>query len=146
MRSGRLAVFVMAHRPAAHDSVQAAECRQGRQTRPGLPGGVFTFYDLAQARSSGRFHRFPVAHPSRRERRSRCAMLPAARRVSRDKRQCALLQPIDVEPALRKQPRAVHLHERVEIAERDEHQASLSTVDSDVMRQAVSFPGASVAR
>jgi hypothetical protein len=47
--------------------------------------------------------------------------------------QCALLQPVDVETALRKQPRAVYLHERVEVAERSEHQASLSTVDCDVM-------------
>ena len=41
--------------------------------------------------------------------------------------------------------RAVNLRERVEIAERGQHQASLCTVDRDVMRQAVSFPGASVA-
>jgi hypothetical protein len=57
-----------------------------------------------------------------------------------------LLQPVDVEPTLPKKPRALHLHERVEIAERGEHQAALSSVYRDVMRQAVSFPGASVVR
>jgi hypothetical protein len=38
------------------------------------------------------------------------------------------------------------LHERVEVAERGEHQTPPSTIDRDVMRQAVGFPGGSVAR
>jgi len=44
-----------------------------------------------------------------------------------------------VEQALRKQPNAVHLHKHVRVAERCDHQASLITVDRDVMRQAVGF-------
>jgi hypothetical protein len=55
--------------------------------------------------------------------------------------ECALLQPVDVEHALRKKPRAVHLDERVQVAQRSEHQASLSASHRDVMRQAVSFSG-----
>ena len=48
--------------------------------------------------------------------------------------------------ALREQPRAVDLHERVEIAERRDHQTSLAAVDRDVMRQAVRFAGRSFVR
>src|SRR5258705_11506346 len=58
-------------------------------------------------------------------------------------RQCALFHPVDVEQALRKQPRAVLLHESIEVAERGNHQASLVTVHGNVMRKAVGFAGAS---
>src|SRR5260370_12805057 len=59
--------------------------------------------------------------------------------------QCALLLPVDVEQALRKQPRTADLHERVRVAERGDHQASLFTVDREVMRQSVGLPRGSVA-
>ena len=54
--------------------------------------------------------------------------------------------PVDEEQALRKQPCAVRLCERVEVTERGDHQAALSTIDRDVVRQAVGFAGGLVAR
>jgi len=42
--------------------------------------------------------------------------------------------------ALREQPRSVHLCERVEIAERGEHQAALVALDRNVMRKGAGFP------
>src|SRR5713101_1958942 len=61
-------------------------------------------------------------------------------------RECALVYPVDMEETLREQPDAVPLHEGVEVAQRGDHEAPLPTVEGDVMRQAVDFPGASVAR
>src|ERR1700722_2384598 len=52
----------------------------------------------------------------------------------------ALLQPVDVEQALGKKPRAISLCESVEVAERGDHQAPLSALCRDVMREAVGFP------
>jgi hypothetical protein len=60
-------------------------------------------------------------------------------------RQWPLLQPVDVQQALGKEPGAIDLHEGVGVSERGDHQAFLSTVDSDVMRQAVSFACCAVA-
>ena len=57
----------------------------------------------------------------------------------------ALVHPIDVEEALREQPRPVLLHERVEVAQRGDHQAPRSAVDRDVVRQAVGLAGGAVA-
>ena len=37
-------------------------------------------------------------------------------------------------PSFREQPRALSFHERVKVAERRDHQASLSALDRDVMR------------
>src|ERR1700758_792546 len=54
-------------------------------------------------------------------------------------RQWPLIQPVDVQQALGKEPGAVDLHEGVGVSERGDHQASLSTLDSDVMCEAVSF-------
>ena len=60
-------------------------------------------------------------------------------------RQWPLLQPVDVQQALGKEPRAIDLHEGVGVSERGDHQAFLSTVGSDVMRQTVSFACCAVA-
>src|ERR1700728_1312161 len=60
--------------------------------------------------------------------------------------QCPLLQPVHVEQALRKQPRAADLNERIFVAQRSDHQSSLCAVDGEVMRQAVCFPRASISR
>ena len=60
-------------------------------------------------------------------------------------RQCALILPVNKEQALRKQPGAVHLYKRVEVTERGHHQASLSAVHGDMMRQAIDFSGGPVA-
>src|SRR5580700_4730759 len=49
-----------------------------------------------------------------------------------------------IQSTLREQPRAVDLHEGVVIAKRRDHELSLRTVYSEVMRHAISFPSASV--
>src|SRR4029077_13496865 len=66
--------------------------------------------------------------------------------ASRSSRHCTLLQPVNVELALREQPRSAHLCESVEIAERGEHQAALVTVDCNVMRKAVGFSRGTLVR
>lgn len=60
-------------------------------------------------------------------------------------RQWPLLQPVDIQQALGKEPGAIDLYEGVGVSERGDHQAFLSTVDSYVMRQAVSFACCAVA-
>jgi len=61
-------------------------------------------------------------------------------------RQRTLIEPVDVKPALRKQPRAALLYEDVRVAESGDHQAALSNVDRKVVRQGVGLPRASIAR
>src|SRR6202035_3132487 len=73
---------------------------------------------------------------SRRRLPSRAIVMVLYQSLSRE---CALLDPVDIEPALGKKPRIVDLHEGVEVAERGDHQASLSTVDRHVMCQAIGF-------
>jgi hypothetical protein len=51
-----------------------------------------------------------------------------------------------LDPALSKQPRTIRLHERVEIAERGEHQAPLSIVDGYVVCQAIGLTRGPVGR
>jgi hypothetical protein len=60
--------------------------------------------------------------------------------------ECSLLQPVDVEQPLGKEPRPVDLYERVEVAERGDHQVSLSTAHRDVIRQTVRFPCGTITR
>ena len=55
-----------------------------------------------------------------------------------------LLQPVDVERALRKQPYPADLHELVRVAQSGNHQAPLSTVDREVMCQGVGLSCGSV--
>ena len=57
---------------------------------------------------------------------------------------CALLDPVDVEQALGKEPGTVDFHELVRVAESGYHQASLSTITRDVMRQGVDLSRGSV--
>src|ERR1700739_3504707 len=52
--------------------------------------------------------------------------------------------PIDHEFALTEQPSAVLLDERVEIADRGDHEAAHRPLDFDVMRQAVSHPRSAI--
>src|SRR5580704_1244350 len=52
----------------------------------------------------------------------------------------ALFGPVDEQLTLRKQPTVALLHERVEVAERCNHQAALSLGDGYVVCQAVGFP------
>src|ERR1700745_1013225 len=72
-------------------------------------------------------------------------MFPRSRYSDSLSCQYALLDPVNVKQALRKRPFAVYLHKRVVIAERSNHQMSLSTFDSEVMGHAISFPCASIA-
>jgi hypothetical protein len=58
-------------------------------------------------------------------------------------RQCALLGPVNVELALRKQPRALRFHEDVVIPESGNHQALFSVSNREVMGHAIGFPCAS---
>ena len=64
------------------------------------------------------------------------ATWPAAQGSS----QGSFLQPVYVEQALGKEPRSIDLRESVKVAERGDHQAALSGVRHDVMREAVGFP------
>lgn len=68
-----------------------------------------------------------------------------SRSLCEQSRQWPLLQPVDVQHALGKEPGAIDLHEGVGVSERGDHQAFLLTVDSDVMRQAVGFACCAVA-
>src|ERR1700756_3800034 len=72
-------------------------------------------------------------------------MFPRSRYSDSLSCQYALLDPVNVKQALRKRPFAVYLHKCVVIAERSNHQLSLSTFDSEVMGHAISFPCASIA-
>jgi hypothetical protein len=60
-------------------------------------------------------------------------------------REGALLQPVDVEQALGKEPGAADLCESVKVAERGDHQASLFAIHCDVMRQAVGLACGAIA-
>src|SRR5246500_3369375 len=72
-------------------------------------------------------------------------MFPRSRYSDSLSCQYALLDPVNVKQALRKRPFTVYLHKCVVIAERSNHQLSLFTFDSEVMRHAISFPCASIA-
>src|SRR6266702_1309751 len=58
----------------------------------------------------------------------------------------ALLDPVDIELSLGKKPRSVDLHESIQVAERGDHQAALSTLGCHMMRQAISLACASILR
>src|SRR5436190_24368749 len=60
--------------------------------------------------------------------------------------QGALLDPVDVKLALRKQPLAVCLDERIVVAERRDHKPPLCTVDGEVMRERVRLPRRAIIR
>ena len=54
--------------------------------------------------------------------------------------QRTLFQPVDVEPALREQPRTLRFHKRVCVAQCRDHEVSLVPVDRQVMGQRVGLP------
>ena len=54
--------------------------------------------------------------------------------------QRALLDPVDVKPALREQPRAIHFGKGVEVAQRRDHQSAVIAVDGELMGETVGLP------
>jgi hypothetical protein len=52
-------------------------------------------------------------------------------------RQCALLDPVDVKPALREEPGAVHFGKGVEVAKGRDHQSAVIAVDGEVVGETV---------
>ena len=60
--------------------------------------------------------------------------------------QGALLDPIDIEQALREQPGAVRLHEAIEVAKGRDHQLAAVAVDRDVVGKTISLPSRLVVR
>src|ERR1700679_1075672 len=78
--------------------------------------------------------------PSRPQWRAACDPLPKC------SSQRTLLNPVNVEQALRKQPRTVRLLKGVIVSEVGHHEASFFTLHREMVRYAVSLSGGSTAR